>query len=43
MKLQRTARWGLGLAALAALGLIFASYLQPDMMVQLATQLWNCF
>jgi hypothetical protein len=43
MKLQRASRWGWGAAALAALALVFASYLQPDMMVQLATQLWNCF
>lgn len=43
MKLQGNSRWAWGAAALAALALVFASYLQPDMMVKLATQLWNCF
>ncbi len=36
-------RWIWRVAALAALGLVFASYLQPDLIMQLATQLWNCF
>ena len=43
MKLQAPSRWVWRSAALVALGLVFASYLQPDLMVQLATQLWNCF
>jgi hypothetical protein len=43
MKLQAPSRWVWRTAALAALGLVFASYLQPDVMVLLATQLWNCF
>lgn len=37
------ARWGWRVAALAALGLVFMSYLQPDLMVQLANQVWACF
>jgi hypothetical protein len=36
-------RWALRGAALLALGLVFLSYLQPDLMMQLATQVWNCF
>lgn len=43
MKLQAPSRWVWRVAVLAALGLVFASYLQPDMVVKLATQLWNCF
>ena len=30
-------------AALAALGAVFAAYLNPDVMVTLANQLWACF
>jgi hypothetical protein len=30
-------------AALLALGVVFMSYLQPDLVMQLATQLWSCF
>ncbi len=30
-------------AALLALGLVFAWYLQPELLVSLATQLWACF
>ena len=29
--------------ALLALGAVFAMYLQPDMVLGLATQVWNCF
>lgn len=36
-------RWAWRAAALAALALVFASYLQPDLVLLLATQLWNCF
>ena len=43
MRLQPPSRWFWRAAALVALGLVFASYLQPDMVVKLATQLWNCF
>lgn len=42
MKLAQV-RWWWRVAALAALGLVFASYLQPDLMLTLATQVWNCF
>lgn len=27
----------------AVLALVFAWYLRPDMVVTLATQIWNCF
>lgn len=30
-------------AAAAVLLLVFASYLQPAMVAELANQLWNCF
>jgi len=43
VKLQAPSRWVWRVAALGALGLVFASYLQPDLMVLLATELWNCF
>ena len=36
-------RWTWRIAALMALALVFASYLQPDLVMQLATQVWNCF
>ena len=36
-------RWAWRAAALATLALVFASYLQPDLVLQLATQVWNCF
>ncbi len=35
--------WLAYLAALAALALVFALYLQPDFMVTLAQQVWACF
>jgi hypothetical protein len=37
------ARWGWRIAALLALGLVFASYLQPDLMLDLANRVWSCF
>jgi hypothetical protein len=37
---RRIGAWAVGLALLAA---VFALYLQPDMMLALATQLWSCF
>ena len=37
---RRIGAWAVGLALLAA---VFALYLQPDMMLSLATQLWSCF
>lgn len=36
-------RWAWRVAALLVLLLVFASYFQPDLMLELATQLWNCF
>ena len=30
-------------AALAVLGAVFAAYLQPTLMLELANQLWSCF
>ncbi len=36
-------RWAWHAVALLALGLVFASYFQPDLMLELATQLWTCF
>ncbi len=36
----RIAGW---VAAIAALLLVFAAYRQPDMMMQMAQQLWSCF
>jgi hypothetical protein len=43
MKALRASRWPWRIAALVALGVVFAWYLQPDLVMQLATQLWNCF
>ena len=40
MKLRRATGW---LAAAAALALVFAAYLKPDVMLTLANQLWACF
>ena len=31
------------LAAVAALAAVFAAYLQPAVVVDLANQIWNCF
>lgn len=31
------------LVAILALGFVFAAYLQPEMIVSLAAQLWACF
>ncbi|WP_259372725.1 hypothetical protein [Piscinibacter koreensis] len=38
-----TRRWLGGVAAVAVLAAVFASYLQPELVVELATQVWNCF
>ena len=43
MKLHVPSGWMWRVAALLALGVVFMSYLQPDLAMQLATQLWNCF
>jgi hypothetical protein len=37
---KRAVVWSLSLAALAA---VFASYLQPHLMVDLANRVWACF
>jgi hypothetical protein len=42
-QLHAPSRWLWRAAALTALGLVFFAYLQPDLVMQLATQLWNCF
>jgi hypothetical protein len=43
MKRAMQSRWVWRTAALTALALVFASYFQPDLVLQLATQVWNCF
>ena len=40
MSRKRVIGWS---AALAALALVFASYLRPDFVVDLANQVWACF
>ena len=40
MNIKRVSIWT---AAVVALLLVFAAYLQPDVAVMLANQLWNCF
>jgi hypothetical protein len=32
-----------GAVVIAALGLVFASYLQPALIVDLGNRLWSCF
>ena len=41
--MTRARRLGLWSAVAAALALVFVSYLRPDLVVTLATQIWNCF
>lgn len=36
-------RWLWRGASLLALGLVFAAYLQPDLVFDLANLLWSCF
>ncbi len=43
MKTASPSRWAWRVAAMVALGVVFASYLQPDMVMQLAAQVWACF
>lgn len=43
MRAPPLSHWLWCTAALTALLLVFASYFQPDLMFELATQLWNCF
>ena len=40
LSVRRTLWWSAAALALAA---VFASYLQPDLMVTLAQQVWSCF
>ncbi|MGE5116340.1 MAG: hypothetical protein ACM3N6_07595 [Betaproteobacteria bacterium] len=40
MNARRLAAWAVLVAALLA---VFALYLRPDMVMSVATQLWNCF
>ncbi len=42
MKLRMASRWTWRMAALLVLVLVFMSYLQPDLVMQLATQIWGC-
>lgn len=41
--MSRSARIGTWVAALLAVGAVFAAYLNPHLMVSLADQLWACF
>jgi hypothetical protein len=41
--MTRSRRIGAWAAVLGVLALVFASYLRPDLVVSLATQIWNCF
>jgi hypothetical protein len=41
--MKRHARALAWVASAAALSLVFTAYLRPDMMLALATQVWNCF
>ena len=36
-------RWGFRLAALAVLGAVFAAYLSPHLVADLANRVWACF
>ena len=38
-----TARAAIGTAAAAVLALVFAAYLSPDTVVDLAVRVWSCF
>ena len=40
---RRWQRVALGAAAATALGLVFASYLNPHLAVDLANFVWSCF
>jgi hypothetical protein len=39
----RAGAWGLWIAVLAALSLVFTAYLDPHFAVDLASRLWTCF
>lgn len=36
-------RWALWAGALAALAVVFATYFNPHLMVDLANRVWSCF
>ena len=36
-------RWAWRAAAAVSLLLVFCAYLQPDLMMRLATEIWACF
>ncbi|MES2952782.1 MAG: hypothetical protein V4858_29990 [Pseudomonadota bacterium] len=36
-------RFAISVLALAVLAAVFAMYIQPDFMVQMANQVWACF
>lgn len=41
--MKRSARWGLTLLAVGALGAVFLSYFNPHLAVDLANRVWACF
>jgi hypothetical protein len=43
MRATPASRWAWRAAALLVLATVFASYFQPELMRELATQVWNCF
>jgi hypothetical protein len=43
MKQTMRTSWLWRALALLALGLVFMSYLQPDLMLDLANRIWSCF
>ena len=43
MNVTSRSRWALLAVALLALALVFAAYLQPDLMFELANRVWSCF
>lgn len=40
---MRWTLWAGALAALAALAMVFATYFNPHLMVDLANRVWSCF
>ena len=42
-KAGRLGAWAAALAVLAVLGLVFAAYLDPHTVVDLANRVWACF
>ena len=41
--MARSIRWGVGIAVAAALAGVFAAYLNPHLVVDLANRVWACF